>query len=114
MLHNKSRFTACAFLKGGAVEAAQGTLHTWLGEGAPAEWLGRETPDRVGLGEQMCTLDPCVSLGTLAQTTDGSWKKVKDTGELPKMVDTNAPWNEPSVRLYRKFWAKHLKLEQAE
>ena len=38
---------------------------------------------------QMPTTDTRVLLGTLALTIDGSKKKVKDTGELTKMVDAN-------------------------
>ena len=38
----------------------------------------------------MPTLDVRASLGTLALTKDGSQKKVKDMGELAKMVDTNS------------------------
>ena len=36
-------------------------------------------------------VDALVSLGTFALTKDGSQKRVKDTGELAKMVDTNTP-----------------------
>ena len=35
--------------------------------------------------------DACVLLGTLALTKDGSQKRVKDTGELAKMMNTNTP-----------------------
>ena len=35
--------------------------------------------------------DACALLETLALTKDGNCKKVKDTGELTKMVDTNVP-----------------------
>ena len=37
----------------------------------------------------MPTTDTHVLLETLALTKDGSEKKVKDTGELTKMVDAN-------------------------
>ena len=37
----------------------------------------------------MPTPDVYVSLGTFALTKDGSQKKVKDIGELAKMVGTN-------------------------
>ena len=47
--------------------------------------------------------DAPVSLGTLALTKDGSQKRVKDTGELTKMADTNAPQKEPDTRSQRKF-----------
>ena len=39
----------------------------------------------------MPSLDACASLGALALTKDGRLKRVKDTGELTKMADTNAP-----------------------
>ena len=40
---------------------------------------------------RMPSLDARASLGTLALNKDGSSKRVKDTGELTKMADTNAP-----------------------
>ena len=52
--------------------------------------------------------DTCASLGTLALTKDGSQKRVKDTGELTKMVDTNTPYEEPDMRSQRKFQVEHL------
>ena len=39
----------------------------------------------------MPSLEACVSLEILALTKDGSLKRVKDSGELTKMADTNAP-----------------------
>ena len=47
--------------------------------------------------------DACASLGTLALTKDGSQKRIKDTGELTKIVDTNAPHEELDVWPSRKF-----------
>ena len=44
----------------------------------------------------------------------GSQKKVKDTGELAKMVNTNTLQEGPDMRSCRKFWTKHLKLGQAK
>ena len=41
--------------------------------------------------EKMPIPDGPVSLGSVALTKDGSQKRVKDTWELKKMADTNAP-----------------------
>ena len=51
----------------------------------------------------MPILDASAWLETLALATDGSKKRVKDTGELTKMVDTNAPYEEPDIQPHRKF-----------
>ena len=52
---------------------------------------------------KMPTLDVCASLGTFALTKDGSQKKVKDTEELAKMVDTNTSKEGTDMRSHRKF-----------
>ena len=58
----------------------------------------------------MPTLDACAWLGTFALTKDNSQKMVKDTGELTKMVDANAPQGKLDVQPCREFCAKNLKL----
>ena len=57
---------------------------------------------------------PHASLGIFALPKGGSQKKVKDTGELAKMVNTNTLQEGPDMRSCRKFWTKHLKLGQAK
>ena len=75
------------------VEGGRGRAHT-----APArEAEGRCHPPHAP-----------VSLGTLALIEDGSQKRVKDTKELAKMVDTKAPEKGLDVRSHRKFRAEHL------
>ena len=52
--------------------------------------------------------DTPVPLGTLVPTKDGSQKRVKDTGELAKMVYPSIAQGGLGMRSRRKFQAEHL------
>ena len=60
-------------------------LVTYQGEGAGTSYNVCARGRR-----QMPNMDTCASLGSFVLTKDGSQKKVKDVGELAKMMDTNA------------------------
>ena len=109
-LHNKGRLIACAFLKGAVAEEAccpgwmvNMTIRMCAGRVTHNIAWGRGSSYSISVWTSRSDVPPrmdrcmyaCRWLGIynadVALSKDGSRKRVKDTGELTKMTDINAP-----------------------